>query len=67
MIKKGDKFLLIDHRGNSWNSAGEMDCYISKIVTVSGGFDCNFSIKEDNKSVGSWVFDKYDISKVIDI
>ena len=74
MIKKGDKFLLIDHTGNGWNVNGYMDCYISKIVTVERSIGYQFVIIEDNKSKVSkicngdkWIFDGEDVQKKVEI
>lgn len=74
-IKVGDKVLLKNERGGNWNSNGDMDKYIGKVVTVRGfiPFDTNsFYIKEDEDDedakstyAGRWVFGIDDIERVM--
>lgn len=65
--KVGDKVLLKNKRGNSWNCYGEMDCYKGKVVTISGiNDDKKFCIKEDNRDdLIKWWFDFDDIERKV--
>lgn len=62
-LKVGDKVLLKNKRGDSWNIEGKMDHYIGKVVTIDEINTETFAIKEDDGENGyfKWQFDYDDI------
>ena len=74
-IKVGDKVLLKNERGISWNSFGKQDKYMGKVVTVSKLLGCDdqlFEIEEDpgHDTVNiffsnKWCFGIDDIERII--
>lgn len=62
-LKVGDKVLLKNKRGDSWNIEGKMDHYIGKVVTIDEINTETFTIKEDDDKnwFGKWVFNYDDI------
>ena len=62
-LKVGDKILLKNQRGYSWNSEGKMDHYMGRVVTIDEMNDSYFTIKEDDGKnyCTKWRFDCDDI------
>lgn len=62
-LKVGDKVLLKNRRGENWNSKGEMDHYMGKIVTIRSLDGNIFTIEEDDRKLGYWNFRYEDIER----
>lgn len=59
----GDKVLLVNKRPFGWNSQGEMDCFLGKIITISKFYDGqNFQAKESKR----WMFGLNDVVKKVE-
>lgn len=64
-LKVGDKVLLKNERGSTWNDEGKMDKYKGKIVTISKLDGPGFRIEEDDRGNNIyWNFSFDDIERV---
>ena len=57
----GDQVRIIDHRGACWNSRGEMDKYMSKVLTIEDEYSGVYTMSE----CPNWRWTDDDIAELV--